>query len=259
MNNKKLIYGIFIIVLVIIVVGLFFSNKLLNFPTFTPPGQNITTTPPIITSFSENMSCGEMYNEIENDLDKANYCERNSDCNVIMLGGAYIRFGCYHYVNKDTDKEQIYQKMSVYDKKCRDMINKCVPAPAAQCISSKCVYVEAENKNIILSELEKLNIIIAGQPEQIKLKLPSILSDANWGLKKIVCEEGGYNLSAYAGQTVLLTQYLTNEVYGNTEPLNVWVISSGGQVVCVYKTVTENSTMEPGVFSVKENSSIKKK
>ena len=116
-----------------------------------------------------------------------------------------------------------------------------------------------ENNNIVLSELQKLNIEVTGQPKQVELELPAALSDANWGLKKIVCGEGGYNLSAYVGQTVLLTQYLTNEIYNNTEPLNVWVVSSGGKIVCVYKTVTENSNMAPGVFSVKENPLIKKK
>lgn len=116
-----------------------------------------------------------------------------------------------------------------------------------------------ESKDEILLELQKLNITVVGNPKQIELQLPITLSDANWGLKKTVCEEGGYNLSAYAGQTVLLTQYLTDEVYGNTEPLNVWIVSSGAKIVCAYKTVAENSTIVPGVFSVKESPSIRKK
>jgi len=80
-----------------------------------------------------------MYDEIENDLDRVNFCQTNSDCDSIMLGGAYVRFGCYHYINKNVDKELIYQKMGVYDKKCKDMINKCAPVPTAQCVSNKCV------------------------------------------------------------------------------------------------------------------------
>jgi len=146
MTNKKLIFGILIILLVIVVVGLVMLNK----PTTTTPTSNTSstqdtpTTPSEITPLSESMSCEEMYNEIENDLDNANYCEKDSDCDVIMLGGVYIRFGCYHYVNKNVDKEQIYQKMSAYDKKCRDMINKCAPAPNATCVSGKCVYLEEE-------------------------------------------------------------------------------------------------------------------
>lgn len=104
--------------------------------------QNGSSASFTIAPLSENLSCKEMYDEIENDLDRANFCQTNSDCDYIMLGGSYVRFGCYHYINKDVDKELIYQKMSVYDKKCRDMINKCAPAPTAKCVSNKCVKAQ---------------------------------------------------------------------------------------------------------------------
>src|SRR3989338_1553456 len=115
------------------------------------------------------------------------------------------------------------------------------------------------NSNIVLSALQRLNIEVTGQPKQVELELPSNLSDANWGMKKTVCEEGGYNLSAYAGKTLLFTSYPINEVWNNTEPLNVWVATSGDTLVCVYKAVRENSMVAPGIFSIKENSNIKKK
>ncbi len=116
-----------------------------------------------------------------------------------------------------------------------------------------------ESKNSVLSELQRLNIQVTGQEKQIELELPPILSDANWGMKKIICEEGGYNLSAYAGKTLLFTSYPINEVWNSTEPLNVWIVTSGDKIVCVYKTVGENSNAAPGIFSIKENPSIKKK
>jgi len=31
-----------------------------------------------------------MYDKIENDLDRVNFCQTNSDCDSIMLGGAYV-------------------------------------------------------------------------------------------------------------------------------------------------------------------------
>ena len=108
-------------------------------------------------------------------------------------------------------------------------------------------------------ELERLNIQATGQFKQIQLELPSHLSDANWGMKKTICEEGGYNLSSYAGKTLLFTSYSINEVWNNTEPLNVWIATIGEKIVCVYKTVRENSMVAPGIFSIKENSNIKKK
>ncbi len=117
----------------------------------------------------------------------------------------------------------------------------------------------ANDRSVILSELQRLNIEVTGASKQIELELPSVLSDANWGLKKIICEEGGYNLSAYAGKTILFTSYPINEVWNNTEPLNVWVATSEDKIVCVYKAVRENSMVAPGIFSIKENSNIKKK
>ena len=116
-----------------------------------------------------------------------------------------------------------------------------------------------ESQNEISLELKKLNITAIEKTKEMEYNIPENLSDVGWYLKKIICEEGGYDLSPYAGKTVLLTRYSTNEVYDNTEPLDVWAVSSKGKVVCVYKTVTENSTMAPGVFSVKENPLIKKK
>jgi len=128
-----------------------FSIKILDYKSTEEPindveiigynslSQNGATTSFTINPLSENLSCKEMYDEIENDLDRANFCQTNSDCDSIMLGGVYVRFGCYHYINKNVDKELIYQKMDVYNKKCRNIINECASAPTAQCVSNKCV------------------------------------------------------------------------------------------------------------------------
>ena len=94
--------------------------------------------------FAGNLSCNEMYNEIENDIENANYCKTDSDCDVLMLGGWYVDFGCYHFINKAVDKDQFYKKMDVYKQKCSQMINKCAPAPDARCLSNKCVHVGQE-------------------------------------------------------------------------------------------------------------------
>ncbi len=88
--------------------------------------------------------CEKMYDEIENDLEKANYCQKDNDCDVIMLGGEYIRFGCYHFINKNENKNEFYEKMKKYNKQCFKMINKCKPKPKAKCLEGKCV---SGNKN----------------------------------------------------------------------------------------------------------------
>jgi len=112
-------------------------------------------------------------------------------------------------------------------------------------------YLFALDNDVILSELKRLNIKITGPAKKIETELPTALSDANWGLKKTICEEGGYNLSDYAGEKVSLTCFPISERYNIIEPLNVWVVSSGDKIVCVYKKVREHSNMIPGVFPVK--------
>lgn len=91
---------------------------------------------------SQPLSCQTQYNDIEDEMDRANYCELDSDCDVLILGGSYVEFGCYHFINKEVDKELFYDKMEKYATKCTRIINKCAPAPDAKCVSNKCVYVE---------------------------------------------------------------------------------------------------------------------
>ncbi len=87
-------------------------------------------------------SCLMMYNGIENELDKANYCKLDSDCGYIMLGGKYVEFGCAHYINKEADKQYFYDKMRKYADKCTKMINDCGLVAAPSCVGGKCIYLE---------------------------------------------------------------------------------------------------------------------
>ena len=88
-----------------------------------------------------------------------------------------------------------------------------------------------------------------GNPDTQETTLPEQLTDANWGLKATVCEQAGYDLNAYAGESVLLTKYnITETCYG--EPLYLWVITKDDECICPYKTVREDSGIAPGVYAV---------
>ncbi len=139
--STKHIYLIITLVILISAATFLLINK------FTEPQSNelIEKTSiklPIINQPSGEFVCEDLHNEIENDLEKTNYCQTDSDCDVIMLGGTYIEFGCYHYINKQIDKEQFYKKMDIYNQKCSLSINDCGSGPDAKCISNKCVSVE---------------------------------------------------------------------------------------------------------------------
>jgi len=139
--EKKHIFLMIITVIVVAGTGLLLISKYSE-PKSSEPTTTIPTQPVTITQPSGNFNCDDMYNEIENDLDRANYCQSDSDCSVIMLGGWYVDFGCYHFINKGVDQEQFFTKMGAYKEKCSQIINDCALAPDAKCVSNKCVYVE---------------------------------------------------------------------------------------------------------------------
>jgi len=89
-------------------------------------------------------ACKALYQEIETDLAGANYCAQDSDCDTLELGGRLIKFGCYHFVNKVTDKEAIYQKMIRYYQQCEKIINDCSASPKPACQKSKCIAAAEE-------------------------------------------------------------------------------------------------------------------
>lgn len=108
-------------------------------------------------------------------------------------------------------------------------------------------------------ELSKFNIHVTAKPDVLLDKLPGVLTDANWGAKQTVCKDGGYDLSPYVGQVVTLEKYPTDEVYNEIEPLRVGVVWNNDQIICIFRMVTEQSEMAPGIFSIKDNPSIQRK
>lgn len=132
------------------------------------------------------------------------------------------------------------------------------------CMVCFVVLRKAESSNrlspIVSLELQKLDIAVTGKSKQMEEEIPLSLIGLPWEMTKIVCEKGGYDLTPYVGKSVLSSVYPINEVWGGTEPLNVWVMTgSNGEIVCVYKSVRGGSTAAPGVFSTKDNFNIEKK
>jgi hypothetical protein len=112
--------------------------------------------------------------------------------------------------------------------------------------------IAAPGANFIESELKNLDIPIVGRRKQQPVSLPTDLNKtAGWGVPNVVCKKAGYNLEAYAGQTLLQTYYPVRKFYRN-EPLNVHILSKDDTVVCVYFAVRRGSTLVPGVFSINE-------
>ncbi len=86
--------------------------------------------------------CMDMEEEIDRELDSANYCETDSDCNTLPLASSYIIFGCYHYINKNENSDDFYSRMNYYDAACGEIIDMCRQSPEPKCEDKKCVEKE---------------------------------------------------------------------------------------------------------------------
>lgn len=84
--------------------------------------------------------CEAQYTDIRSEIEEANFCEVDADCKTLVLGGSYIEFGCYHFINQEVDEQQFYERMSTYNERCVDVINECAPAPEPSCVDNVCVY-----------------------------------------------------------------------------------------------------------------------
>lgn len=126
MKSKKWIYMIVVILLMIILIIFFY--------------QIISSI--FMNQVSNVSDCDSEHNQIDKELKQSNFCEKDTDCEIMPLGGEYISFGCYHYINKDIDVESLYKKMNDYWEKCSRIVNDCSPAPESRCLNKKCVRVE---------------------------------------------------------------------------------------------------------------------
>lgn len=102
--------------------------------------------------------------------------------------------------------------------------------------------------------IQKYNFHLEGQASTASLILPQQFNEANWGVIESVCEQGGYSLNSYAGQSISEIRYNIVETWGS-EPLYLWVLAKDQTSVCSYLSVRENSNVTPGVFAV-NNSEI---
>ncbi len=123
---------------------------------------------------------------------------------------------------------------------------------AAVFICNSCVEKNhlANVDAIVVAELKRLSVVPEADAVIKHYDLPEdVDAGADWGLKTIVCEEGGYDLHPYAGKTVTLTSVdITGTCQG--EKIEIWVVSDTDAIACAYLTVREDSSAAPGVWPV---------
>jgi len=93
-----------------------------------------------------------------------------------------------------------------------------------------------------------LGLSTVGGVQTMDVQLPTaLMSDENWGLKADACQQGGYDISALAGQTVCLVGQGIPQACA-ASPDTVWVVMSSGAVKCVYES--SNTAGPPGIYAV---------
>ncbi len=98
--------------------------------------------------------------------------------------------------------------------------------------------------------LQKLGIRTIGFYKEYTAK-PNTFHPAQLAYYAEACTKKGYDLSAHLDQELTFTGYRT-DVTHEEESLNVWIINVGSEIVCIYLTVREDSTMAPGIFSIND-------
>ncbi|MEK6984060.1 MAG: hypothetical protein AABX33_05780 [Nanoarchaeota archaeon] len=108
-------------------------------------------------------SCEVWHSELEQAFSVANYCTRDSDCQVLELEN-YAEFACFKLVNNMTENA-LYAELEAYHTQCNQepiMLRECAPAPKSVCESNKCVFLKGAFDNKPVDEKTRIQTCIEG-------------------------------------------------------------------------------------------------
>lgn len=92
---------------------------------------------------TEQATCGELEEYGKELLEKANFCNVDSDCTISTEFSC--PFGCFKLLNKNADLSRFRNIVELYKNKCRECIYECPLIPTLeniQCKNNKCVVKE---------------------------------------------------------------------------------------------------------------------
>lgn len=101
--------------------------------------------------------------------------------------------------------------------------------------------VNEYKSQVVMDEIDRFNaaypeyaITIQSEIETEELIIPENLDDVGgWSIVNAICEEGGYGITGYTGETVFLSEYDIGEDCGELK-LNLIAISNGNSCPCLY-------------------------
>ena len=124
----------------------------------SPPALSEDRAPQGFSRSFRSSDCGIWHDAIEQAFRDENYCETDADCQSIELGGEFVQFGCFKYVNQSVGPETVYRELRSYLQECHAAIDECNAAPTPICISKKCVASEERGERVKKFFLDKSQI-----------------------------------------------------------------------------------------------------
>jgi hypothetical protein len=96
--------------------------------------------------------------------------------------------------------------------------------------------------------IARYNLHEEGQATTADINLPQEFTDANWGLKQGVCQQAGFDLAPYPGQTVSMVKYdLADKYLGDS--LSLYVLVKDQTCICAYAGA---DNLIPGIVAVND-------
>lgn len=115
------------------------------------------------------------------------------------------------------------------------------------------------NSQVVMDEIDQFNadhpeyaITVLSEIETEVMIMPDNLNkNAGAALTKTLCEEGGYDITGYAGETVFSSEYDIGEDCGDLN-LRLVALSNGTSCICLYtlEVNDEGYSSIPGIYNV---------
>lgn len=115
-------------------------------------------------------------------------------------------------------------------------------------------HTEAVMPVVVLNLLNDLALTLTGPQSITEETIPEDVNrGAYWGMQTIVCEDGGYDVAAFANQVITRTiAHINGECSGM--PIRISVMSTADAIVCAYLCVHEDSSAAPGIWPINDAS-----
>jgi len=121
-------------------------------------------------------------------------------------------------------------------------------------------------KKIVLILLAIIILIVAivVYKSLVKTKMNAVLPDKvveingdkefpgpDWGLKSIICKQGGFDILAHAGKEITIEKSLAIGKFYQATPLDLFTVYADGKVICKYY-VDSAGLLTPGIFAIND-------